>query len=218
MRAALLFVLVAASSACVTPTTLRADARGLSRVVLVSLHGTRDLGIVDTAPGPMALGDGIGEDAIGVLDGDTEGFLDGLFDDVVPLRAALAHKSYDLLPEALPPEDWTQVDRATAVDIDNPRVNEAMAAVARALDADAAVVVRHQWWLSRERYELVRYVSLYDRCSILVVDRDGAVVWRQTVMSRAPTRMMWGAQLTLGLGGVDVMNEARQLARETARA
>jgi hypothetical protein len=212
-------IMVAMAGGCVTSTTLRPEVQGLNAVALVSLHGSSDLGIVDSLPGPMAVGDEIGEDVVELLEGDTELFLEGLFCDghvLAPVRAMVS-KKYDLVPEALPAEDWSQANKMLAVDVTDERTPEALATLTRDLDVDASVVIRHEWWMSRERYELVRMADLYDRCTILVVDRDGVVLWRQVVVSRLPARTLWGVQLQFGLNGADTVGEARSLARETAR-
>jgi len=212
-------IMMAMACGCATPNVLRPEVQGLSAVALVSLHGSSDLGIVDSFPGPMAVGDDIGEDAVELLVGDTEGFLAGLFGEghvLAPARA-MQSKKYDLVPEALPAEDWSQTDKMLAVDVTHDRTPEALATLTRDLDVDASVVIRHEWWMSRERYELVRMVYLYDRCTILVVDRDGVVLWRQVVVTRSPARALWGVQLQFGLNGADTVSEARTLARETAR-
>jgi hypothetical protein len=205
---------------CATPTVLQPQVRGLQDVALVSLYGTRDLGLLEARPGPLTLGDGIGEQATELIVGDTLAFLEALYGvgHVVAPKQAMGSKKYDALPEAGPAEQWSQVDRMIAVDLDHGQTPAALAALARSLDVDAVVVVRHEWWLARERYELVRAVSLYDRCTIFVVDRDGVVLWRDVAMGRAPARAMWSSQIQFGLAGDALVSESRALARQTARA
>jgi hypothetical protein len=214
-----LSVIVLLLGGCVTPTTMRPELQGLATVALVSVHGSHDVGIVNTTPGGFAVGDGIGEQAIELLQGDTATFVEGLFGQghVLLPATAMTSKKYDHVPEALPVEEWSQADRMLAVDVAHERTPEALAALARDLDVDASIVIRHEWWMTQERYELVRTVYLYDRCTILVVDHDGTVLWRQVAMPRSPARALWGVQLQFGLNGADSVSEARTLARETAR-
>lgn len=212
-------VVITVVGGCATPTILEPRVRALQDVALVSVYGTRDLGIVETRPGPLVVGDRVGEEAVGVVIGDTMQFLEEIYgvEHVISPRQAMTSKKYDAVPELTPADDWTQVDRMIAVDLEHGRTTEALATLARSLDVDAVVVVRHQWWLARERYELVRAVSLYDRCTILVVDRDGVTLWSEVVVTRAPTRTMWGSQLQFGLAGSEIVDEAEALARQTAR-
>jgi hypothetical protein len=204
---------------CATPTVMEPRLRGLQDVAVVSVYGSRDLGLLEMGPGPLALGDSVGEEAAELVVGDALTFLEGIYGagHVVAPKQAMASKKYDALPEAQPTDQWSQVDRMIAVDLDHGRTPEALAALARSLDVDAVVVIRHEWWLARERYELVRALSLYDRCTILVVDRDGVVLWRDVAMGRSAARTMWSSQLQFGLSGDAVVAESRSLARETAR-
>lgn len=212
-------VLLVLLSSCATPVVVEPRLRALQDVAVVSIYGSRDLGLLETGPGPLALGDGVGEEAVELVVGDALGFLEVIYGagHVVAPKQAMASKKYDALPEAQPSDQWSQVDRMIAVDLDHGRAPEALAALARSLDVDAVVVIRHEWWLARERYELVRAVSLYDRCTILVVDRDAVVVWRDVAMGRSGARTMWTSQLQFGLSGDAVVAESRSLARETAR-
>jgi hypothetical protein len=206
-------------ASCATTTVIEPRLRGLQDVAVVSIYSTRDLGLHETAPGPLALGDGVGEEAAELIVGDAMVFLEGIYGagHVLTPKQSMASKKYDALPEAQPTDQWSQVDRMIAVDLDHGRTTEAMSALARSLDVDAVVVIRHEWWLARERYELVRALSLYDRCTILVVDRDGVVLWRDVAMGRSAARATWSSQLQFGLSGEPVVAEARTLARETAR-
>lgn len=216
---ALVLVVTVVVGGCATPTILEPRVRGLQDVALVSVYGSRDLGIVETRPGPLILGDRVGEEAIGLVVGDTMQLLEDLYGagHVVSPRDAMRSKKYDAVPEVTPVDEWSQVDRMLAIDLDHGRTPEALGALARSLDVDAVVVVRHQWWLSRDRYELVRAVSLYNRCTIMLVDRDGVVLWHDVAIAQAPTRMMWGSQIQFSLAGDAIVDEAEALARRTAR-
>jgi hypothetical protein len=148
------------------------------------------------------------------IDGDVEArFGDGT---VLPQRAAVSARGYAALPPATPPEEWSAVDDGVAVDLDDPDTPARIAAVVRALGVDAGVVVRHEWWVTRTRFDRIVSVVGFDRASVLVVDGDGAVLWRDSVVTQQGARATWGG-LAPGFGARPWTDEVRQLARTTAR-
>jgi hypothetical protein len=93
----------------------------------------------------------------------------------------------------------------------------ALGVLARDLHVDAVLVVRHEWWLQRDGVGLGTSNWGYDRCTLLLVDDDDAVVWRQTVVTRSPSRALMTGAFQVGFNGATWADEARSLARETAR-
>ncbi len=207
------------TTSCATPTIITAQARNPGRVALVSVAGSRDLGVSIPSQTGFGYNDGLGEDATELLVGDTMTFLEDVYgaDRVVGPKVSMASKKYNNLPEAQPSDLWSQADSMIAVDFDHPNTAQAMAALARSLDVDAVVAVRHEWWLSRDRGELIRFVSLYDRCTVLLVNRDEQVLWRQQEVTQSPLRALWSSQLDMGLGGLNSIDELRAAARELGR-
>lgn len=232
-RAPLSAVVVVALAALVVPLlgasacasiVLTPGAYDLDRVALVSLHARREIGVQSTELSPVLLDSGLGDEVVEMTVADTEGALEEMFGDdaVVPAGKAMQSKKYDLVTEALPAEDWSQVNQMLAVDIDDAATPAALGALARDLGVDAAVVLRHEWWLQRDRLPAGSAAGgtstwAYDRCTVLMVDDDGVVVWKQTVVSRAPSRAMFASSFQVGFNGATWADEARQLARETSR-
>ncbi len=203
-------------------TTLLPAAYDVDRVALVSLHARREIVVQQTDFVPVLLDGSLGEEVIEMSMADTEAQLEELFGEpgrsaLVPAALAMRSKKYDLLPEALPIEEWSQADKMLAVDVDDPRAPLALGVLARDLHVDAAVVIRHEWWLARDRLDIGISTWAYDRCTLLLVDDDGRVLWRQSVISRAPARATWSSSFPIGINGATGADEARTLARETAR-
>ena len=218
MRFALATLLVLATAGCAT-ATLVPEAFEVERVALASLHGRREIGVQQSELMPVLLDGSLGEEVIEMSVADTEGFLEDLFgaDAIVPAGKAMQSKKYDLLPEAQPVQEWSQVNKMLSVDVDDARTPHALGVLARDLQVDAAIVVRHEWWLSRDRLDIGTSTWAYDRCTLLLVDDDGQVLWRQTVVSRAPSRALWTSTFQVGFNGATWADEARTLARETQR-
>jgi hypothetical protein len=154
--------------------------------------------------------------------GDTEGALGDLFNaEVVPVAKAMKTKEYGRLPEATPPEDYTRVNDMTAVDIDSASAAPALGALAQALHADAAVVLRHEFSVARDTFEVNSGFTAYDRCNILVVGADGKKLWDDVVLARIPAVELGAGGIGVGVGPTLVVgnwaDEARSLARRTAR-
>jgi hypothetical protein len=104
-----------------------------------------------------------------------------------------------------------------AVDLDDPRTPEALARVARKLDVDAVVVIRHEWWLTHERYQMLRTAYLADRCAVLMVDRDGVVLWRDSASTRAAVRTGMAMPTPWSWGPTESIGDMTSLARLTGR-
>jgi hypothetical protein len=216
LNAALLLLL--GTFGCATATLLP-EAYGLEHVALVSLHARREIAVQQNELSPLLLEGSLGEEVIEMSVADTEAELEEIFGagSIVPAGKAMQSKKYDLMPEALPIEEWSQVNKMLAVDVDDARTPAALGVLAHDLQVDAAVVVRHEWWLARDRLDIGTSTWAYDRCTLLVVDDDGQVVWRQSVIGRAPSRAMWSSSFQVGFNGATWADEARTLARETAR-
>ena len=222
-RLLLLATLVASSSTllgCITPTVRRDELRRLDSVALVSVHARRDIGLQDAQLGPMFTMNTVGEEVIDISLATIEGDVETLFGAgrVLPPSRAMQSKKYDLVPEALPAEEWTQAQKMLAVDVDHPRTPEALGVLAKDLGVNAVVVIRHEWSLSRDTYNRSFMVWAWDRCTILVVDDTGAVVWRETATARQPLQMAWANPFAvMGINGTVQIDQTRALARETAR-
>ena len=110
---------------------------------LVSVHARADVAF--ESPGLMfALADNeLGTEVVEMTLGDTEAELAQLFgvDELMPLGKVIEHKSTHALPEAQPPEAWSQINEIIAVDLDDPRTRPALGRVAAAVGVDAAVVL-----------------------------------------------------------------------------
>ncbi|MDP2344756.1 MAG: hypothetical protein Q8O67_27655 [Deltaproteobacteria bacterium] len=218
MRSCLLTLLLGSTVGCATATLLP-EAYEVERVALVSLHARREIAVQQNELTPLLLDGSLGEEVIEMSIADTEAELEGIFGvaAIVPAGKAMQSKKYDLMPEALPVEEWSQVNKMLAVDVDDARLPFTLGVLARDLQVDAAVVVRHEWWLARDRLDIGTSTWAYDRCTLLLVDDDGQVLWRQTVIGRAPSRTMWSSTFQVGFNGATWADEARTLARETAR-
>jgi hypothetical protein len=167
--------------------------------------------------------DDLADEIVEMMIGDSEGAVEALFGAgrTTPLSRALTAKSYDALPEARPVEHWTQAGNMLAVDVDDPTTPAALGVLARELGVDAVLAIRHAWWLGRDRADLAIGLWAYDRCEVLLVDKDGAVLWRQAAVGRTPSGGLFapgqGFGAAAGFQGVAVANEVRRASREAAR-
>lgn len=211
-------VVVAVVVSGCTTATIRPEAWDVKRVSLVSLHARREIGVQASDLSPVLLDAELGDEVVEMSVADTEGSLEALLGAVVvPAGKAMQSRKYDLVPEALPPEEWSQVNQMLAVDVDAAGTAAALGALAKDLAVDACVVVRHEWWLQRDRLDIGTQTWGYDRFTFLMVDDDGVVLWRQTFVTRAPSRAMFASTFQVGFNGATWADEARTLARETAR-
>lgn len=210
--------LITVSAGCVTPTIRRDELTALDHVALVSVHGSVDVGLQDAQLGPTFAQNTVGEEVLELILPTIEGQVEALFGEgrVVQPKAAMKSKFYDAVPEALPATSWTQLNSMLAVDIDNDLTPPALGALARDLDVDATIVVRHEWFLSRDSYDRSVTIWTWDRCTILVVGRRGDILWRETATAREPLQMVWGLGTIGGINGTVQLEQTRQLARSTA--
>ena len=223
-RLLVLAITVSSSSflvGCITPTIRRPELRSPEKLALVSVHARRNMGLQDAQLGPMFALNTIGEEVIDISLATIEGDVETLFGEgrVLPPREAMKSKKYDLVPEAMPPEDWTQAQRMLAVDIDDVRTPDALAALGRDLGVSAVMVIRHEWSLSRDSYNRSFTMWAWDWCTVLVVDVNGVVLWREAANARKPLQMVWSNPFAvMGINATVHLDQARSLARDTARA
>lgn len=217
-RRLLALALLVATLGC-SSVQLVPEAYGLGTVAIASLHARREIGVQSTELSPVFLEGELGDEVIEMTIADTEALVADIFTGatIVPAGKVMQSKKYDLVPEALPPEEWSQVNRMLAVDVDASDTPAALGVLARDLRVDAVLVVRHEWWLQRDRVDLGTSNWGYDRCTLLLVDDEDAVVWRQTVVTRAPSRALMTGAFQVGFNGATWADEARSLARETSR-
>jgi hypothetical protein len=210
--------LITLSVGCVTPTIRRDELTALDHVALVSVHGTTDVGLQDAQLGPTFAQNTVGEEVLELMLPTIEGQVEVLFGEgrVLLPKAVMRSKFYDAVPEALPATSWTQLNNMLAVDIDSELTPAALGALARDLDVDATIVVRHEWFLSRDSYDRSFTIWAWDRCTILVVGRRGDILWRETTTAREPLQMVWGLGTIGGINGTVQLDQTRQLARSTA--
>lgn len=208
----------AANVGCAS-VTLVPGAFGLKSVAIASLHARREIGVQSTELAPVLIDGGLGDEVIEMTIADTEADITATFAPavIVPAGKVMQSKKYDLVPEALPDDEWSQVNRMLAVDVDAAATPAALGVLARDLAVDAVLVVRHEWWLQRDRVEFGTSTWGYDRCTLLLVDDDGQVLWRQTVVTRSPSRALIAGSFQVGFNGGTWADEARSLARETSR-
>ena len=209
---------LSATAGC-SSVTLAPEAYGLQSVAIASLHARREIGVQSTELSPVFLEGELGDEVVEMTIADTEAIVADIFAGavIVPAGKVMQSKKYDLVPEALPPNEWSQVNRMLAIDVDAAATPAALGVLARDLHVDAVWVVRHEWWLQRDGVGLGTSNWGYDRCTLLLVDDDDAVVWRQTVVTRSPSRALMTGAFQLGFNGATWADEARSLARETAR-
>lgn len=195
------------------------EAYDLDKVALVSLHARRDISIHNSGMSVALFNESLGEEVIEMTLGDTEAALQDLFGSgsVVLAGQAMQSKKYDLVPEALPMQDWSQVNKMLPVDVDDPRTPPALGVLAQDLNVDAALVIRHEWWLESERLDMGGRTWAYDRCTVLLVNDEGVVVWRQTVVGRSPSGNLLSSSFQMSMNDAARADEVRMLARETAR-
>ena len=190
---------------------------------LASVHARASIDFHMTAAASMLELNELGIEALEMELGEGEVRLGEIFGGTVipPGKVLLAKKAYDLLPEVQPPDVWTQLNGMTAVDFDDPRLVPALGGVAKALGVDAAVAVRHEWSLVRDRFEMGDGATLFDRCTILVVANDGRPLWSDVVVARVPMLPLLGYDIAGGVGvgmnGATWADEALQHARRTSK-
>jgi hypothetical protein len=85
------------------------------------------------------------------------------------------------------------------------------------MHVDAAIVLRHEWALVRDRIEISDGITAFDRCSILVVDDNGRVLWDDVVVARQPVTLLFASEMNAGINGASWADDARALARRTGR-
>jgi hypothetical protein len=192
-------------------------------IALASVYARKSV-VLDAVGGiaPGLYDNDYGGEVVEMELGDTEGALADLFNaDVVPAGKAMKAKEYGRLPEAAPPEEYTRVNDMTAVDVESAAVAPALGALAVALHADAAVVLRHEFSVARDTFEVSSGFTAYDRCNILVVGADGKKLWDDVVVARIPAVELGAGGLGVGVNNTLVLgnwaDEARSLARRTAR-
>jgi hypothetical protein len=210
--------LITLSVGCVTPTIRRAELVALDHVALVSVHGSADVGLQDAQLGPTFAQNTVGEEVLELMLPTIEGQVEALFGEgrVLLPKAVMPSKFYDAVPEALPATSWTQLNNMLAVEIDSDSTPQALGALARDLDVDATIVLRHEWFLSRDTYDRSFTIWVWDRATILVVGRRGDILWRETATAREPLQMVWGLGTIGGINGTVQLEQTRQLARSTA--
>lgn len=219
-------VTVAIALALTSCASVPVDPRihDVKSVALVSVHArahiTFDAPLNGRAGITMAMTDNeLGTEVVEMMLGDAEGEVGQLLraETVVPPDEVMRTRVSHDLPEATPPEAWSQVKEMVAVDVSHPRTAEALGRVAQALGVDAAVVLRHEWSVTRDRLELGGGITAVDRCAVLVVDAQGRTLFDDVTLARVPAAGLgFDAQLP-GINGASFADEARVLARLTAR-
>jgi hypothetical protein len=219
-------VVVAFGSGCLTPSVLEPRIRAMADVALLSVWGTSDL--LSDAPWsagpfggamPSLPGIDIEDAALELLVGDTLGLLESIYGEGHVLQPSEVRRALGdgSMPELTATTLGARVERLPIFDLDDAATPELLARVARRLDVDATVVVRHEWWLERERHQLLQSAFLTDRCLILMVDRDGVVLWRDVAVARAPLRLLGGPTPWGSLGPTaDLIGLARQTGRRAS--
>jgi hypothetical protein len=211
-------VLVGGGAACATarvhPALYEAES-----FALVSVHARRDVWMDSGFVLMPSFDNELGTEVIEMTIGDTEADLARLFgvEELVPLVKVLENKQAQALPEASPPEDWTQVDDIIAVDVDAPDTPRALGRVAAALGVDAAVVLRHEWSVAPDRLQMTNGLTAYDRCTLLVADARGQVLVHDSVLASAPLMSVGLEPRMFGLHAASFSDEVRTLARRTGR-
>ena len=190
-----------------------------ARSVAVASVFARKLIDFDNVPvAPMLADNDLGSEVLEMELGEMEGRLSEIFGvDVVPAGKAIQQRAYAGLPEARPPEDFTRVNDMIPVDIEAPAAATALGVLARAMGVDAVVVVRHEWTLTRDRFDVGEGITAFDRCSILVVDAAGKALWDDVVIARVPMDVVMPGAFSVGLNGGTWADEARQVARRASR-
>jgi hypothetical protein len=214
IAAALFFI---AAPGCVTPRIDPAlyEARTFA---IASVYARKTIWFENVGVSPTFYENDLGTEVLEMELGETEGRLSELFGvDMVPAGKVVPLPAYRELPELQPADEWTRINDMTAVDLAAPEAVLSLATLARALGVDAVIVLRHEWTLARDRFEVTDGVTAFDRCSILVVDGDGRKLWEDTVVARAPAQIFSAGSWGVGLQGATWADEARQLARRTGR-
>jgi hypothetical protein len=177
--------------------------------------------VFDNMPvAPMLYDNDYGAEVLEMELGETEARLGEIFGvDVVPAGKVMQEqpKAYGHLPEVSDPETFTRLNDMTAVDVDAKDAAATLGALAGALHVDAVVVLSHEWTLERDRFEVNEGVTAFDRCTLLVVDKDGNRLWDDVVIVRIPAQELDTSAFGVGLNGATWADEARQLARRAAR-
>lgn len=205
--------------ACATPALVDPRLASVHTVALVSLYARDDIVDQGAALPGVYVPAGLGGEVVDMITADVEGDLEARFGvgNVVPLRRAAKVDAVARLPAAAPPDEWSQLEGAVDVDIDAPDVAVRLGDAARAVGVDAVVVLRHEWWVSRVRYQRSIAVVGYDRCTLLVVDAGGHVVWRDSVLAQESSSQLFLVPGAPDFGTSISADEARMLARKTAR-
>jgi hypothetical protein len=197
----------------ITTTT---PATTVHSVVLVSVHGSTLHNTIEQ--------DSVGDEAIGIMVGDTYDAIARWLPNVrvVEMEHAKRSPHYDRLPESLPQDEWTQVDNQLAVDVHAKDATSHLADLADEVHVDAAIVVRHDWWLS---YEPAGAGVLVDHMTILMVHRDGQVLVRDRVVVDQPLSSLFrrpsfigSLSPSWGLNGAAAQRELVGVCRQAGRA
>lgn len=216
---AALLVWTAALGGCAT-TRVHPALYEAKTFALVSVHARRSIYFHNVAVAPMFADNELGHEALEMELGETEGRLGEIFGvELLPAGKAIESRAYDALPEVVPAADWTQLNHMTAVDLELPETVPALADLARALGVDAVIVLRHEWSLARDTLEVSEGITAFDRCVLLVVAADGKKLWHDVVVGRVPVHQLGlgPSAFAVGMNGGTWADEARQLARRTAR-
>jgi hypothetical protein len=215
-----LLTLAAVSLACAGCATAPVDPAffRVRTVGLVSVYAPREIPVSITDVMWMGGQEALGEEVVEMTLGDTEDELALVLgvDSLVPVGKAMEQKSYNRLPELVSADDWSQVNRMIAVDIDDPAANLARAAVATDLGVDAVAVLRHEWTIARDRFDVNDGVTTFDRCTLVVVDRSGRRVLGETQVAQIPMMLLWNMPGQMGINGAFAADETRRLARSAA--
>ena len=188
-------------------------------IAVASIFARKNIDFDNLAVAPTLLDNDYGAEVLEMELGDAEARLSEIFGvEVMPAGKAMQAKAYRDLPESAPSEDWTRVNDMIAVDVDNPTAAAALGELALSLGVDAVIVVRHEWALSRARFDPgTESVTAFDKCSLLVVDKGGRKLWDDVVISRIPGDSISAGAFVVGLNGGTWADEARQLARRASR-
>jgi hypothetical protein len=220
MRVPLALLLpVAVLAGCATMRSIDPAMYEQQRFAIASVYARRTIGLESVrGVAPMWRDNDLGAEVVEMELGETEERLKEIFGvDVLPVGKALQTKVYDKLPEAWPPEDWSQVNQMIAVDIDAASAAPRLGELAQALGVDAVVVLRHDFTLGRDRFEIATGVTAFDRCRIVVVDKEGRRLWDDVAVARVPITTVMPGAFAVGLQYASWADEARRLSRRAAK-
>lgn len=205
-------------AACATPAFVDHRLDDVRSVALVSLHAPHDIDLQDSALVTGFVPPGLGAELIEMIEGDVEGDLETRFGAaVIPLRRAGLAPATAALPAATPADAWAAPYGTPAIDLDAADLDSRLGTLARQLGVDAVVVLRHEWWLSRVRFARSIALHGHDRCTVLVVDAAGRILWRDVVVTQvaAPRPVLLPGPGDFGVGVT--ADDARSLARRATR-